>query len=397
MLWNKTLVTTILLSCISFNVFALNKLKSIRIWPSPDSTRIVFDLKSNPKYKVFTLTNPNRVVVDLQDTSLLGKLSKFNLTDSRIKKIRIGKHKNNLTRVVFVLSENLTPNSFPLKPNSKYGYRLVVDLDVSNKEKEQVLALFDLDNVKVAKKKTTKLKAYQPKPQDFIVAIDCGHGGEDPGAIGRRGTREKDVVLAIGRSLKTELNKQQGIRAFLVRTGDYYIGLRKRVMIARRKKADLFLSIHADSFKSPRAKGASVFIVSRRGASSEAARWLAKHENRSDLVGGINLKTKDKFLAGVLLDMSQQASKANSLNAAKYILRNVGKIAVLHKPHVEKAGFVVLKAPDIPSILIETGFISNPRTESKLRAKWYQQKMARAISLGVKNYFAGKKKTKVRR
>lgn len=388
----RILVILVLTSIVYSNAFALNKLKGIRLWPSPDSTRVVFDLEDSPKYKVFNLNNPNRIVIDLDKTLVNAELKSLNLTDTRIKKVRIGKHKDNLLRIVLELQEHLTPNSFALKPSEPYGNRLVVDLDVSNLEKEKILALFDLDNIKTGSNATrdNKTLTLKPKPQDFIVAIDCGHGGEDPGAIGRYGTKEKDVVLSIGRELKNLLNTQPGIRSFLVRNGDYYVGLRQRVMIARNKKADLFVSVHADSFTNSKANGASVFVVSRRGASSEAARWLAKKENNADLVGGINLAGKNNFLARVLLDMSQQAASVDSLGAARNVLKNMGQISTLHKSNIERAGFAVLKAPDVPSILIETGFISNPSTEKKLRTKLYQQKIARAISQGIKEHFATK-------
>lgn len=433
-----------------------NWIKSIRIWPSPESTRIVFDLSQLVKYKIITLKNPYRVVVDFENVNFNVKINDLKLVNTKIKKIRHGVQPNNNVRVVFETEEEFTPNSFTLKPNEIYGHRLVLDLESS--EKQAILALFDLDiidsedknilddnkknsqaikntpsesnffskdnsipistpslapkpkdNIKLAskdnkvievenlmQKKSSVLslqKFNEPKPKDFIIAIDCGHGGEDPGAVGKLGTKEKHVVLAIGRELKELVNKQPNMRAFLTRNGDYYVGLRERVIRARKRKADLFISIHADAFRDRNAKGASVFIVSNRGASSEAARWIARKENRSDFVGGINLVNKnDKLLASVLLDMSQTSNKDSSLKAAKYLLNSLGNVANLHTRQVENAGFAVLKAPDIPSVLVETGFISNPYTESKLRSKRYQKKIANAIMLGVKNFFKGKVK-----
>ena len=382
----RILITLIICNLLSFAAFGENKLKSIRIWPSPENTRVVFDLSKSAKYKVFALDSPNRVVIDLQDTNLLGKMSKMQLSKTRIKKIRIGKRKSNGLRIVLDVDEALTPNSFSLKPNKHYGHRLVVDLEVS--EKQKILALFDLDNnTTIATKKSTRELAKATKNDTFLVAIDCGHGGEDPGAIGKLGTKEKDIVLSIGKELKRLLNKEKGIKAFLIRNGDYYVGLRQRVTKARKRKADLLVSIHADSFKNSKATGASVYVLSNRGASSEAAKWLARKENNADLIGGIKLSKRNDSIASVLLDMSQRANNRSSFLAAKYILKKMGGITDLHKNYVEKAGFAVLKAPDIPSILVETGFLSNPRVERRLRSKWYQRKLAASIRDGIKLYY----------
>lgn len=364
--------------------------KNLRIWPSPENTRVVFDLSQPVKHKVYTLNNPRRLVVDFYQASLDKQLTEVDLKNTPIQKIRTGRQSPTQMRVVFEVDRAFTPKSFELKPNNRYGHRLVIDMESS--EKQAILALFDLDNVGTAP--TARL---EPAPQDFIIAIDCGHGGEDPGAIGPRGTKEKDVVLAIGRELKRLINKQPGKKAFLTRNGDYYVGLRDRMGRARQRNADLFVSIHADAFHQPRAQGASVFILSPKGATSEAARWLAEKENASDFIGGVRIDNKGDLLASVLLDLSQTASEGNSLEAANHVLNRLGRITSLHKNNVERAGFAVLKAPDVPSMLIETGFISNPRTELQLRRTDYQKKLAYSIFQGIETYFDGKTKHTVTR
>jgi N-acetylmuramoyl-L-alanine amidase len=306
------------------------------------------------------------------------------------------------------------PNIFSLPPNDRYGNRLVLDLESS--EKQQILALFDLDDLdktnmpvgsvtattpaaiatKNASAAATAItiapiiapSSNQKSSQQLIIAIDPGHGGEDPGAIGPRGTLEKDIVLQIARILKTQINNKKNMRAYLIRNGDYYISLRERMVRARQHKADLFISLHADAFANITANGASVFVLSERGATSAAAKWLARSQNQSDTIGGVRLKNRDEVLTSVLLDLSQTANATASLDAAKNILLAMQKNVTLHKDHVEQANFMVLKAPDVPSVLVETGFISHPKTELKLRDKAYQQKIVGSIVRGVEQYFS---------
>ena len=364
-------------------VSAIPQIKGMRIWPSPESVRIVFDLTKPVSYKVYTLSNPARVVIDFYNVALATKLSEVSLANTPIRLIRYGKHQQQKLRVVFETKKTVNPNSFALKPNKIYGHRVVLDLESS--EKQAILALFDLDAI------DDKKHAYiAPTSKDFTIAIDAGHGGDDPGAIGPRGTKEKDVSLAIARYLKKMVNREKGMRAMLIRNGDYYIGLRERMQRARNKNVDLFISIHADAYKSPKAAGASVFILSSQGASSEAAKWLAEAENKADMIGGVSLQDKSDLLTSVLLDLSQTANRKASLEAARHVLRSLSKTTYLHKNHVERAGFAVLKAPDVPSFLVETGFISNPKTELKLRNKKYQQKIASSIMVGIRKYFSGK-------
>lgn len=388
----------ILILC-TFFMFAMpvfaksTNVQGIRLWPAPGSLRIVFDLDSPVDYKVSTLANPERVVVDFHNANLKADLSHTQLENTSITKIRTGRHAQNDYRVVFETTNLDSPKSFQLKPNEQYGYRLVIDLESS--EKDAILALFDLGETEPQASITPKpldtqlsTKTVEKRSHEYLIAIDCGHGGEDPGALGPRGTKEKDVVLAIGKYLRDMLNNQKGYHAFLIRHGDYYVGLRQRLARARQRNVDLMISIHADAYKNPKAKGASVFILSKHGASSEMARWLAESENRSDLVGGVRLVDKGNVLAQVLLDLSQTATETASLRAAKDVLNSIGKMTLLHKGHVERAGFAVLKAPDVPSLLVETGFISHPPTEAKLRTSAYQKKMAKAIFNGAMAYFS---------
>jgi N-acetylmuramoyl-L-alanine amidase len=371
MLLRKICIGIMLLICTV--IYAENHVKGMRLWPSPESTRIVFDIDKGIEYKVYTMHSPERVVIDLRDTKLNADLSKVKIANTGIKKMRTGLHPQNMLRIVFEMEHKVFVNSFVLEPNAQYGDRLVIDLE--SDEKQAILALFDLDQ------KTKKT----PPPQDFIIAIDPGHGGEDPGAIGPRGTREKDVAFA-----------QKGMQAFLIRNGDYYLGFRERMKRARSKHADLFISIHADAFVNKKADGASVFVLSTAKASSVAARWLVASENRADLVGGVSLKDKNDQLAAVLFDLTQTANFAASMEASKHVLQHLGKTTKLHKAQVESGPFLVLRSPDIPSMLVETGFISNPQTELKLRDHKYQDQLAVAITHGVKEYFKNKTRIAVR-
>lgn len=352
--------------------------QNVRIWIAPDHARLVFDLSGAVEHKVFTLKKPDRIVLDVPSSSISTDLTKLNLKKSPITRVRSGKNGSTL-RLVLDLKRPVRPKSFVLKPNQQYGHRLVVDL-------------YDEQKATSVVKKVVPPKA-NGKGRDIIVSIDAGHGGEDPGAIGAGRVREKDVVLAIAKDVKKLFDKTPGYKAVLTRTSDYYISLRNRTKKARKQNADLFVSIHADAFKDARAKGASVWVLSPRGATSEVGRWLARKENSADLIGGVgsvSLEDKGDVLAGVLLDMSMTASRADSRQVARNIHKNIGSFAKMHKPRVEQAGFVVLKSPDIPSILVETGFISNPGEARKLKTRKYQQKMAKAIHKGITSHFARK-------
>lgn len=375
----------------------LTKVNSLRIWHAPENTRIVFDVSSQPVYKVQTLATPYKIIIDFKNAKLNDKLIKDlksnKINSENIKNIATTVLENNIIRVTFTLNEQVKINSFTLKPNQYYGDRLVIDLEPT--EKKKILALFDLDSGLqsskpdriVIKNNLDNLKT-DLNAKNIIIAIDPGHGGEDPGAIGPKGTLEKNVVLAIGMKLKKEINKNPRMRAFLIRNGDYYVSLQQRIAIARKYHADLFLSIHADAFSNAKADGASVFVLSDKGASSAAARWLADSQNQSDTIGGVRITSKKDVLASVLFDLSQTANYAASVAAAKNILNSMQKVVPLHKYEVEHANFAVLKAPDVPSVLIETGFISNPKTELKLIDSAHQNRIVNSIMQGINYYFA---------
>ncbi len=352
--------------------------QNLRMWPAPDRTRIVFDVDGPLEHTLFVLRNPARIVVDLRDTTLRSKVDRPSDADKLLKGIRQSVRNKRDLRFVFDLRKPVRPRSFLLKPNKQYGYRLVVDL-------------YDKGDAKKSLKEGIKRAAPRDpgKLRDLIIAIDAGHGGEDPGTIGRKGTREKDVVLAIAKELDLQLKKERGIRPVMVRRGDYYVGLRRRMKIAREQRADLLVSIHADSFKDPRVRGSSVYVLSQNGASSEAARWLAEQENAADLVGGVSLDDKDDLLASVLLDLSQTATLSASTDIGTRVLKQLGTLGKTHKRRVQQAGFMVLKSPDIPSILVETAYLSNPKEERRLRSRPHQRKLARAMAAGVRSYFAG--------
>jgi N-acetylmuramoyl-L-alanine amidase len=347
----------------------------IRVWRAPDHTRLVFDLSASVKYKIVPLTNPDRLIIDIQDATLRAQTTKFDFSSMPISSLRSSTMGKKNLRIVLDLKKTLHPKAFILGPNEQYSDRLVVDLYDQDKKSTKPVPIALLENNR----------------RDIVVAIDAGHGGEDPGAIGPKRLLEKHVVLAIGRELKKLLDKERGYKGVLIRGGDYYIPLRKRTSIAHKKRADIFISIHADAFNKPNASGASVFILSRSGASSETARYLASRENRADLIGGsgsVSLDDKDHMLVSVLLDLSMTATLSSSLVLGTSVLKSIDGIAKLHKKKVEEAGFVVLKSADIPSILVETGFISNPSEAKKLATKRYQKKMAHAIFKGVTRYFS---------
>ncbi|WP_438951662.1 N-acetylmuramoyl-L-alanine amidase [Porticoccus sp.] len=350
----------------------------VRLWRAPDHTRLVFDLSGPISHTIFELDNPRRLVVDIDQTTLKTTLTGLDFSTSPITGIRSGVHEGHHLRIVLDLSASVKPRSFTLAKNEQYGHRLVLDL--YDREKEEA--------------RTTEEKSARPPLQgqrDVIISIDAGHGGEDPGALGPNGIREKDVVMAISRELKKLFDQTPGFKARLVRDGDYYIALRDRTRIAHEQRADMFISVHADAFTKPSANGASVFALSRRGATSETARYLASKENRADLIGGagsVSLDDKDHMLASVLLDLSMTATLSSSLDAGTDVLKHLGGVARLHKKRVEQAGFMVLKSPDIPSILVETGFISNPHEARLLGTRDYQQKIARSIFHGIHQHFS---------
>ena len=352
-------------------------IKSVRLWRAPDHTRLVFDLSATVEHKIFTLDNPQRLVIDVKHTAFASKPSQLKLDNTPITELRSAQFDGDSLRIVLELREKINPRSFVLERNEQYGDRLVIDL---------------YDRAKHSEKTVGDALAGQ-ESRDIIIAIDAGHGGEDPGAIGPNRLREKNVVLAISRAMQGMVNREAGFRAVMVRNGDYYIPLRKRTDIARKHRADLMVSIHADAFNQASANGASIYALSTRSASSETASYLARRENRADLIGGVgvlSLSDKDKVLAGVLLDLSMTATLESSLGVGTHVLKSLDGVTRLHKKRVEQAGFVVLKSPDMPSILVETGFISNPKEARRLSQPAYQQKMAKAIFSGVRRYFQQK-------
>ncbi len=346
-------------------------ISSVRVWPAPDNTRVVFDVSSAADYNLFTLKNPHRVVIDIKHGRIHRSIQRAHITGGVVKDLRSAHRAHDMLRLVLDLDQQAKPKSFMLQPNETYGYRLVVDLEQSV-HKEPVKSHVE-DQVR--------------GPRPVIIAIDPGHGGEDPGAHGPHGIKEKNVVLAIARQLDQLVKEQPGMVPVMTRTGDYYLSLRERTQKAREAKADLFVSIHADAFRDPRVSGSSVYALSQHGASDEAARWLAEKENDSDLIGGVSLDDKGDLLASVLLDLSQTATIEASLDVGSSVLKSLDRIGKLHKHKVQQAGFVVLKSPDIPSILVETAYISNPRDERRLCDPVYQRKIAEGILAGIKAYF----------
>ncbi len=396
--------------------------KAARLWPSPEYSRIAIELDDAVSFKQFSLKNPERIVLDLEGVSpeaALNELtSKVAPQDAYIASIRVGLNRPGVTRLVVELKTEVRPQIFTLKPMGDYGHRLVMDLypasltTIENLVEDAIeRAERKVDPNRAAETKPEKTdkpqpaataapkdgkqekaaKTPQPAKPEYVrlitIAIDAGHGGEDPGAKGASGSHEKDITLSIARRLKGMIDKVENMRAYLTRDGDYFIPLHERVNKARKVQADLFVSIHADAFIKPHARGSSVFALSEKGATSAAAKWLAKHENDADLIGGVNIAVKDIYLKQTLLDLSQTAQIADSLKLGKAVLEEIGGINQLHKGQVEQAGFAVLKAPDIPSILVETAFISNPDEEKRLNDEEYQDKMAMAIVSGIKRYF----------
>ena len=408
--------------------FAAVAISAVRVWPAQDYTRLTLESRQAIRHNMFTVSDPERLVIDLEDVepgnALNDLIRLVGDDDPYIKSVRMGLFKPGVIRLVLDLKSEVKPQLFVLKPVGEYGYRLVLDVYPAQPLDPMMALLEQLktpDMEAASAPATTEQAAEEPSAREshepyitpgtdkvdarppaaaphknipelrvrtLIVAIDAGHGGEDPGAIGRNGSREKNVTLAIARKVKTLVDSTPGLRGVLIRDGDYFIPLSVRIAKARKVNADLFISIHADAFIKPSARGSSVFALSEHGATSTAARWLAKKENEADLIGGVNIAVKDPYLARTLLDLSQTATINDSMKLAKHVLNELGDINDLHRGHVEQAGFAVLKSPDIPSILIETAFISNPSEERRLNDDDHQMKIANAILGGVKRYFA---------
>ncbi len=375
----------LILSVLSSAAFA--DVQDVRIWPAPDgSTRIVLDLTKALEHRAFDLSSPFRVVLDISNADMRKNLDQVSLDGSPVRTLRSGRRDARDLRFVIELREPMNFRTFPLLPNDVYGHRLVIDL--TPREELRISAPASTHTpAAVIPAPVKKAEEYQSRKRDIVIAIDAGHGGEDPGAIGPGRVMEKKVVLAIALELQRLLQAEPGFSPLLIRTGDYYLGLRERTARARKAQADFFVSIHADAFKYPSASGSSVFILSERGATSEAARWLADKENQSDLIGGVKLEDKEDHLAMTLLDLSLTNKRKESIRLGSHILEQMGTISKLHKSQVEEASFVVLKAPDMPALLVETGFISNPQEARRLADSAYQKKMARAIFNGITRYF----------
>ena len=415
-----TKLISLALLLINTAAFAANEVVSARIWPAQDYTRLTLESKQSIAYTMFSIENPDRLVVDLTGVDSSAELntlaSKIAANDPYIKSIRIGRFKPGVMRLVLDLKTAIKPQLFDLKPVAEYGHRVVLDIYpahpidpmmallagntavsapiASNNEHAPASEITAVTAPPAAAEvsppapKSANRRPTELRARTLIIAIDAGHGGEDPGAHGRAGTHEKNITLAIARKVKELIDDTPNMRAVLIRDGDYFIPLGGRVVKARLANADLFVSIHADAFIKPSARGSSVFALSEHGATSTAARWLAKKENEADLIGGVNLDIKDPYLARTLLDLSQTATISDSMKLAKYVLGELGSINELHRGQVEQAGFAVLKSPDIPSILVETAFISNPDEERRLNDSQYQEKMARAVLGGITRYFA---------
>ena len=397
-------------------------ISSARVWPALEYTRLTLESATPIHYNLFSIRNPDRLVIDLTDVEINGPLNelagKIHSDDPYIKSVRVARFKPGIIRLVFDLKSQVKPQLFNLLPVAKFNHRLILDIYPAVPI-DPMMALLQAEPTTRTPKSSAprdrlsqentptknNVASTRPSPpsatkpdkstsgpgmstRTLIIAIDAGHGGEDSGAKGYNDTYEKNVTLAIARKLKELVDETTGMHGVLIRDGDYFIPLNGRVQKARKIHADLFISIHADAFIKPHARGSSIFALSERGATSATARWLAKKENEADLIGGMNLAEKEPYLARTLLDLSQTATIDDSLKLAKYVLSEMSNINVLHSNTVQQAGFAVLKSPDIPSILIETAFISNPSEELRLNDEDYQGKMARAILSGVKGYFA---------
>jgi len=395
--------TTLLLSLLPVRFVNAAQIAAVRVWPANDYTRVTLETDSKLKSSHFLVSDPNRLVVEIEGVELDAKLkslvAKIQPNDPYIAQVRIGQNRPGVVRMVFDLKAEIQPQVFALSPVGEYRHRLVfdlypahpVDLIAELLKRPRPAPLPEIPGAdSTASPPLAKSESPAEEPlamtRMVTIALDPGHGGEDPGAVGRGGHFEKNVVLAIAYRLKSRLEQQPNTRVMLTRDGDFFVPLHVRVAKARKVQADLFVSIHADAFIEPTARGSSVFALSEKGASSTAARWLANKENAADLIGGINIRSKNQQLASVLLDLSTTAQINDSLKLAKHVLGEIGTINRLHKPQVEQAGFAVLKAPDIPSILVETAFISNPEEEAKLTDERYQDQMADALARGIRRY-----------
>jgi N-acetylmuramoyl-L-alanine amidase len=397
-------------ACAAGSAGAVERIAAMRVWPAQDYTRITIESDRPLRHELLLVKNPDRLVLDLEDvdyTSVQQQIADKVLPDDPyIAQMRAGRYKPGVVRLVLDLKTGVRPQIFTLKPVGEYGHRLVLDVypltpvdplmalvqksEVEGADAEQAASAPPDTSAPAGGPARRPGQAAKGRPavaRLVTIVVDPGHGGEDPGAKGRRGSREKNVTLVIARKLKAIIDAEPNMRAVLTRNGDYFIPLQVRVQKARRVHADLFVSVHADAFVKPHARGSSVFALSERGATSTAAKWLAKRENDADLIGGVNLDVKDRYLAMTLADLSLTAQINDSLKLGKAVLSELGGVNELHKGDVEQAGFAVLKAPDIPSILVETAFISNPEEERKLNDEAYQEKMAQAIFKGIKRYF----------
>ncbi|MCI0516581.1 MAG: N-acetylmuramoyl-L-alanine amidase [Woeseiaceae bacterium] len=349
---------------------AATTVEDIRIWSEDGRTRVVFDLSRPVEHSIFTLRGPDRLVLDLKDSRLSDAATRLPQATGAIANIRSGVRADGQLRIVLDLNAEMRSRSFTAAPNGQYGNRLVIDLQPQG----------GLQTVKRASEKNVR-------GRDVVIAVDAGHGGHDPGAIGQGRTREKDVALSVARQLARRIDTEPGMKAVLVRNGDYYVDHRERMEIARRNRADLFVSVHADAVRDRRPKGTSVYVLSLKGASDEAAKLLAERENASDMVGGVSLADKDAVLASVLLDLSQNAALSASLDVGDEVIDQLARLGPTHRRTVQQAGLLVLKSPDIPSILVETGFISNPSEEKNLKNSTHQDRLASAILSGIRSYF----------
>lgn len=379
----KTFIGSVIILLASHSASHAVTLNDARLWAAPDRTRIVFDVSSKIDYRVFAIQRKNgkpyRIVIDMDKTLVSSALVGKAFSKGLVQRIRSGRLPGSGLRIVLDLKNSANPRSFVLAPSGPYGHRLVIDLHKKKKS---------YTRPKIVKSIYTKSRNSRRKRRDIIVAIDAGHGGEDPGAIGKHGTREKEVVMRMARRLAKLVRRQRGMRAVLIRNGDYYINLKQRTKMARQHRADIFISLHANAAHRRAANGVSIYTLSKRGATNEAARWLAHRENKSDQMGGTEItNTDDRVLRKVLIDLSQTSTLSASSDIAQVLLGELRKITRVHGRGHEKARFVVLKSPDIPSVLVETGFISNPREERKLKSRHFQKRVAQSIMKGIVRYF----------
>ena len=385
----KHCILFVLLLFSSFHSFSANEVKETRLWPAPDYTRITIESSAKINNDQMMLKNPERIVIDLKGISVNKALkdlsSKLKQNDPNILNIRVGQFTPKVSRIVIDLKKSARVKIFSLPPVAPYKDRLVIDVYPASNDKLSNL-LNKIEKKQIEQKKTPVIKEKPRKKKQVVVAIDAGHGGEDPGAIGKYGTKEKKIVLQIAKKLSKLINADPKMKAYLVRDSDYFIPLKKRVSKARKVKADIFISIHADAFRKRNVSGSSVFALSEKGATSAFAKFIANKENEADLIGGVSIDDKDPLLAKTLLDLSQSATINDSLKLANFVLKEIKKVNNLHKKYPEQAGFAVLKAPDIPSILIEAAFLSNPQEEKQLKTAKFQNKLAKAIYLGTKEY-----------